>query len=105
MNTDQLAERLRKIDEHFRANDPTLTEKERFLSRLVKLNEEVGELCEAGLCESDKNQRQKEKEVDFDAELADVLICALLLARGRQKDVWSEVDKKLTKQFKRFNLE
>lgn len=104
MNLEYLNERLGKIDEYFRAKDPSLTEKERLLSRIIKLNEEVGELCEATLCENDKNQRRKDKITDFDAELADVLICTLLLALNRKKDVWSEVERKLDKQFARFNL-
>ena len=105
MNTEHLIKRLEKIDVHFLAADPSLTEKERFLSRIVKLNEEVGELCEAALCETDRNQRKKDKIIDFDGELADVMICTLLLAQSRQKDIWTEIDNKLKKQFERFNLE
>lgn len=105
MKLEDLNNRLSKIDLYFRSVDETSTEKERLLSRIVKLNEEVGELCEAALCENDINQRPKDKEIDFDAELADVLICTLLLAHNRSKDVWVEVENKLTKQFKRLNLE
>ncbi len=104
MNISELNKKLEQIDAYFRAGDPTLTEKERLLTRLVKLNEEVGELCEAALCENDKNQRAKEKDIDFDAELADIIICTLLLALHRKKDVWSQVDKKIDKQFQRFGL-
>lgn len=104
MNITEFNERLAKIDAYFRAGDPSLTEKERLFSRIVKLNEEVGELCEAVLCENDKNQRAKEKDIDFDAELADIMICTLLLALHRQKNIWDEVEKKLQKQFERFNL-
>jgi NTP pyrophosphatase (non-canonical NTP hydrolase) len=81
-----------------------MTEKERLFSRVVKLNEEVGELCEAILTENDKNQRVKDKVIDVDAELADVLICTLLLAQDREKDVWHEVDVKLKKISEKFNL-
>lgn len=105
MNIKELNQKLEKIDAYFRAGDPSLTEKERLLSRIVKLNEEVGELCEATLCENDKNQRAKGKDIDFDAELADILICTFLLARNRKKDVWAEVEKKLKKQFARFGLD
>lgn len=105
MNLEALEARLQKIDAYFRSADETASEKERVFSRIVKLNEEVGELCEAALYERDAKERRKEKDIDFDAELADVIICALLLARGRQKEIWSEVDKKLKKQFERFNLE
>lgn len=96
---------LGKLNTHFRNTNPEMTEKERLFSRVVKLNEEVGELCEAILSENDKNQRVKDKVIDVDAELADVLICTLLLAQDREKDVWQEVDLKLKKISKKFNLQ
>ena len=74
------------------------------LERVVKLNEEVGELCEAILTEYDHNQRKKDKSIDLDDEIADVIICTLLLAELRDENIWEVVDKKLQKQFKRFNL-
>ncbi len=104
MKTDYLNERIKKIDTYFRGTNKAFSKKEHLFSRLIKLQEEVGELAEAALYENDENQRYKEREIDFDVELADVIICTLLLAQGRQKDIWSEVDKKLDKQFERFNL-
>jgi NTP pyrophosphatase (non-canonical NTP hydrolase) len=81
-----------------------MSEKERLFSRVIKLNEEVGELCEAILSENDKNQRIKDKVIDVDVELADVLICTLLLAQDREKNVWIEVENKLQKISQKFNL-
>ena len=104
MNTEYLSESIKKFDDYFRSSGESLSEKERLFSRVVKLNEEVGELCEAVLHEYDSNQRPKEKAIDLDAELADVIICTLMLAHGREKDVWEEVDKKINKQFRRFGL-
>jgi NTP pyrophosphatase (non-canonical NTP hydrolase) len=104
MNIEKLTSDLQKFDNYFRDHGEALTEKERLFSRVVKLNEEVGELCEAVLCEFDSNQRKKEKEIDLDAELADVIICTLLLAQNRPKNIWDEVEKKVTKQLNRFNL-
>tara|TARA_B100000508_G_scaffold78473_1_gene61015 strand:+ start:12171 stop:12485 length:315 start_codon:yes stop_codon:yes gene_type:complete len=101
---ENINDRLQKIDSYFRVTNTTMSERERLFSRIIKLNEEVGELCEAVLHENDPNQRGKEKEIDLDSELADVLICTLLLAQNREKDVWSEVDKKLAKQMNKFNL-
>ncbi len=97
-------EKLEKLNQHFRtsSNQP---ENERFLQRIVKLNEEVGELCEAALCEVDKDQRKKDKLIDFDAELADVIICALMLSTGREVDINLEIHKKLDKVLNRFNIE
>lgn len=104
MNLEHLNENMKKFDEHFRQTGDSMTEKERLFSRVVKLNEEVGELCEAVLYENDTNQRTKDKVIDLDSELADIIICTLLLAHGRPKNIWSEVDKKVTKQLERFGL-
>ena len=104
MNTEHLSERIQKFDDYFRSNGEALSAKERLFSRVVKLNEEVGELCEAVLHEYDSNQRRKEKSIDLDGELADIIICTLLLAHGRDKDIWTEVDKKINKQLERFGL-
>ncbi|MBP6924289.1 MAG: MazG-like family protein [Candidatus Pacebacteria bacterium] len=102
---EKISTRLQKIDNYFREISPDWSERERLFSRVVKLNEEVGELCEAVLYENDTVQRTKDKVIDLDSELADVIICTLLLAHNREKDIWIEVDKKLTKQMGRFNLE
>ncbi|HEY0964579.1 MAG TPA: MazG nucleotide pyrophosphohydrolase domain-containing protein [Candidatus Paceibacterota bacterium] len=100
-----LADRIAKIDQYFRSHGHADTERERLYARVIKLNEEVGELCEAILTESDVLQRKKEKAIDLDAELADVIITTLLIAAMREKDIWRSVDEKLTKQMERFNLE
>lgn len=105
MNIIDPSERIAKISAYLRSTGGTMTEKERLFAQVIKLNEEVGELCEAILHEYDAHQRRKEKEIDLDAELADVLITTLILAENRQKDIWSQVDKKLDKQFDRFGLE
>lgn len=96
--------KLKSLNTYFHATNPDMTQKERLFSRVIKLNEEVGELCEAILSEEDKNQRSKEKIINVDAELADILICALLLAQDRDKDVWKEVESKLEKLSLKFNL-
>ena len=101
----KISERLQKIDNYFRGVSPDWSERERVFSRVVKLNEEVGELCETILFENDSAQRRKEKIIDLDSELADVIICTLLIAQGREKNIWEEVDKKLNKKMKDFNLE
>lgn len=95
---------LKKLNTYFHSTNPDMTQKERLFSRVIKLNEEVGELCEAILSENDKNQRIKDKVIDVDAELADVLICTLLLAQDREKNIWIEVENKLQKISQKFNL-
>jgi NTP pyrophosphatase (non-canonical NTP hydrolase) len=94
--------KINKLNQHFRKTDEP--ENLRLLQRLAKLNEEVGELCEAALCEQDPNQRKKDKEIDFDGELADVLICALMLSTGRQKNIADEIHKKLDHLLLKFNI-
>lgn len=101
---EEISTKLKKLHNHFQDTNPEMTKKERLFSRVIKLNEEVGELCEAILSENDKNQRNKEKVIDVDAELADVLICTLLLAHDREKDIWTEVNLKLQKISEKFNL-
>ena len=102
--THDITDTITKLDRHFRGTDSTMSERERLFSRAVKLNEEVGELCEAILVEHDTNQRKKERTTDLDAELADVVICTLLLAHGREKDIWESVHAKLEAHVKRFGL-
>jgi NTP pyrophosphatase (non-canonical NTP hydrolase) len=101
---EKISERLQKIDDYFRVISPDWSERERLHGRTVKLNEEVGELCEAALYEVDPVQQHK-SDIDFDSELADVMIVTLLLAKDRHRDIWEEVDKKLTKQMRKYNLE
>ncbi len=101
---DSIQTKLTALDLHFKATNTDYSERERLFSRLIKLNEEVGELCEAALAEQDKNQRQKDKNVDVDGELADVLICTLLLTLHRDVSIWETVDSKLTHVLERLNV-
>ncbi len=96
-------EKLHKLNRHFQTSSDQ-PPNERFLQRIVKLNEEVGELCEAALCEVDRDQRIKDKVTDFDEELADVIICALMLSTNRQKNIEDEINKKLDKILIRLNI-
>lgn len=102
---EHINKKITKIDTYFDNDANTQTEREAVYARMIKLNEEVGELAEAILYEHDPYQREKNKTIDLDEELADVLICTLLLAERRDKDIWSVVDTKLDLQLKRFNLD
>lgn len=103
MNT-SIQEKVRKIDTFFRESKVS-DEQEHMYARTLKLNEEVGELCEAILYEYDPNQRSKDKKIDLDQEIADVIIVSLLIAEYRKTDIMKIINQKLTKQLKRFNLE
>jgi len=100
----EILTKIEKLNAYFRNTTTDMTEKERIYSRIIKLSEEVGELCEATLCENDKNQRDKKREISFDKELADVMICCLMLAEDRDNKIWNEIDLKLTKILNRYNL-
>ena len=76
------------------------------LSRTVKLNEEVGELC-AEILALDNDQRKeklsKMKEEDnLPNELADVVITTLLLAEVLDVDIKTALENKIKKIKKRY---
>lgn len=68
------------------------------LVQTIKLNEEVGELCDAVLA-YDSFQRSEKldefEEQDLDDELADVLITSLLLADMMDVDVEEALENKI----------
>lgn len=102
MTYDELTKNIETIDAHFHTlykNTPY----ERMLTRAVKLNEEVGELCEAVLHENNE-QRPEKTDIDFGSEVADVIICTLMLAKTKDIDVWGEVAKKIEKIKIRNNI-
>lgn len=101
---------MKKLDEKIIVLDDFLsqqtdsTETERTLMQTIKLSEEVGELCEVVLQETGGQMRSKaHKDLDVGGEIADVIICTLLVARRLKVDVWKEVDKKMVKVLDRIN--
>lgn len=83
----------------------TQTDKEKLYARTIKLNEEVGELCEEILAYN-KDQRTEKLENktsdDLAYEIADVLITTLLIAESLGIDPNDALQKKITKIDKRF---
>lgn len=85
------------IDEYL-SKQTNHSDLERTLMQTIKLSEEVGELCEVVLQETGGQMRSKEhKKLDVGGEIADVIICTLLVAKRLNVDVWQEVDKKMIK--------
>ena len=83
-----------------------LSEREIVLSRTVKLNEEVGELC-AEILALDNDQRKeklaKMKEKDnLPNELADIIITTLLLAEVLDVDIKTALEDKIEKINQRY---
>lgn len=92
-----------RLIENFDGQSTSVTE--RVLIRTVKLNEEVGELCNEVLLFSG-NQRQ-EKLAKYDGsnlanEFADVIITTLLLAKTMDVNIQEALERKINKINERF---
>lgn len=91
------------INTHFKDHYNNTNDYQRLLSQVVKLNEEVGEMCEAVLHENNE-QRIEKTDIDLGSEIADVIICALMIAKTKDVAVWTEIDKKISKIKNRHGL-
>lgn len=81
------------------------TERERLYARVIKLNEEVGELCDEILSRyNDQREEKMEKrsEENLSHEIADVLITTLLVAEYLNIDPSEALRKKIAKIDKHF---
>jgi NTP pyrophosphatase (non-canonical NTP hydrolase) len=56
-------------------------------AKTIKLGEEVGELNEAVLAKFKKQRSSKQKDFSIEAELADVIIVALIIAQKLDIDI------------------
>ncbi len=84
-----------------------LSSREIVLSRTVKLNEEVGELCAEILALEDDQRKEKlskmKKGNNLPNELADVIITTLLLAEVLDVDMKMALKNKIKKIKKRYD--
>lgn len=98
-----MIELLRFIEvEHERLSkyyDSHIDKDKHILARTVKLNEEVGELCEEVLFHTSLQRGQKvaEHKEHLNEEFADVVITALLLAKAMNVDVEKALEIKIKK--------
>ena len=100
---EKLTKDITVLDEYL-SRQTDHTDSERTLMQTIKLSEEVGELCEVVLQETGGQMRSKAaKELDVGSEIADVIICTLLMAERFNVDTWEEVDKKMQKVLARMN--
>jgi NTP pyrophosphatase (non-canonical NTP hydrolase) len=79
-------------------------EEKRVFARMIKLTEEVGELADEVLARGDFQRQEKlaaYEEGSVEAEFADVLITALLLAKTLNLDVEKALSDKIEKINKR----
>jgi NTP pyrophosphatase (non-canonical NTP hydrolase) len=102
MNQQELTEKIHTLSEYLK-NQTDHSERERILIQTMKIAEEVGELTEAVLEETGGQMRSKaHKGLATGSEIADVLICTLLVADMLGVAVWDEIDTKLETVFKRM---
>lgn len=103
--TDEFLAWINDVDQRLvDKNEVGMHDEKRILSRTVKLSEEVGELSEAILSYTDNQRKEKLAAFDkshLDAEIADVIITALVIARATKSDVNVAIINKLKKIQKR----
>lgn len=102
---DKILKFVEKEDKRLRQKFNYSDEDKRTLARAVKLNEEVGELCSEVLTSISLQRQEKlskhEKE-NVSHEIADVLICTLMLARSLRVDVKKALKNKIKKINSRY---
>ena len=103
MTIETISQDIDLINAHFKDRYNNASDYQRLLSQVVKLNEEVGELCEAALHENNE-QRVEKTDIDLGSEVADVIICALMIAKTKDISIWAEIDKKIAKIKRRHGL-
>lgn len=82
------------------AKDPTQTDRERILSRTVKISEEFGELCDevlASLGDQRKGKMENRSIESLSDEFADVVITTFLLAKLMNVNIPSALERKIEK--------
>lgn len=106
MNLKSLEERIKALSAKIRPSYKFTTEQERnILVETVKLNEEVGELCNDILGILKLQRRAKQKVFDkrnVYEEFADVLITTIVLAQTTGVDLERALNDKLDKIEQRF---
>lgn len=104
MTPEQLQANIDAIDAVFKETGAHQSANESLYARTIKLNEEVGELCEAILKEAGL-EREKERDINIGSEIADVIITTFMIAKSKDIDVWQELAKKLPKVNERLAID
>lgn len=106
MNIKNLQEKMKTIDERVSPKYKLYTPKEReILTKTVKLNEEVGELCNdilAVLKLQRKSKLERFEKRNFYEEFADVLITVISLANTAGVDIERALNDKIKKIEERY---
>lgn len=97
MDLDELLSFVSTENERLREYHSRLDEENVLLSQTVKLNEEIGELCDSVLA-YDSLQRSEKLEVfeeqDLEDEVADVVITTFLLADTIDMDIGAALERR-----------
>jgi len=84
----------------YSAKDKTQTDRERILSRTVKISEEFGELCDevlASLGDQRKDKMENRNLESLSDEFADVVITTFLLAKLMKVNIPKALERKIEK--------
>lgn len=107
MTIEELQKFIDEQDALFRSlRDKGQSEREHVFSRVIKMGEEYGELCDAVLGSvgfQRKDKLAEQKEMDLKDEFADVLITTFLLAKAMDIDIMQTLDHKIKKIREKHN--
>ena len=105
MTLEALQQFINEQDTLLRAvKDSSQTERERIFSRVIKLGEEYGELCDEVLASAGDQRKDKlSKDHDLEGEFADVVIVAFLLAKAMRVDMKVALANKMRKIREKHN--
>lgn len=98
MDIEELLEFVSEENQRLRNYHAELDENNALLSQTVKLNEEIGELCDSVLAYKSLQRSEKLEEFDekdIEDELADVIITVLLLADTIDTDIETALENKI----------
>jgi len=101
MNFDELQQKIKELDKKKPVFYELNTQREKeILTKTIKLNEEVGELCNDTLSVLKLQRKSKLESFDkrnFYEEFADVIITTIQLANAAGVDIQRAIDGKLSK--------
>lgn len=86
---------IKKESERLSLRYKNETEKERILARTVKLNEEVGELCQEILRNLDEKRDRKFSNENLKMEFADVILTTMLIAEKMNINLEESIQNKI----------
>jgi NTP pyrophosphatase (non-canonical NTP hydrolase) len=107
MNVNSLQAKLKELDDIRKPRYKLYTQEEKeILTRTIKLNEEVGELCNDILSVLKLQRKSKLEKFDkrnFYEEFADVIITTIMLANSAGVDIERAINDKMKKIESRYN--